>query len=163
MPDINDNSMVTGIAGRPPTGTIRGRCAFAERCDFAIGACVEARIEMTTLSSTRRVRCIRATNATRREDGRRRGRVLAETAPTGPGVLTAQEITAVYRLPQGGVRIGVKASQSLFKRVKLWEWLARVEAVSRQCFAALPGFTRSSRVGCGSEDHRYQAGVRTGV
>ena len=108
MPDINDNSMVTGIAGRPPTGTIRGRCAFAERCDFAIGACVEGRIEMTTVSSTRRVRCIRATNATRREEGWRRGRVLAETAPTGPGVLAAQEITAVYRLPQGGERIGVK-------------------------------------------------------
>ena len=108
VPDIDDNSMVTGIAGKPPTGAIRGRCAFAERCDFAIGACVEGRIEMTTVSSTRRVRCIRATNPTRREDGWRRGRVLAETALTGPGVLAAQEITAVYRLPQGGERIGVK-------------------------------------------------------
>lgn len=57
VPRAHVRRSVSGIPGRPPTGSVTDACSFAPRCPHAVEACVRQHVDLHTVDG-RQVRCI---------------------------------------------------------------------------------------------------------
>jgi peptide/nickel transport system ATP-binding protein len=60
VPSVGDEELPVGIPGLPPSEVVVDRCAYSDRCRFAVDRCLEGQPPLEQIEHDRLVRCIRA-------------------------------------------------------------------------------------------------------